>query len=104
MSLRPPGRPGSSALPPTGLSALDYEIAGEQASALGRAGRRVEESLAALAACGDDAGARESYARDAAEAVWTYFVQREAMGLRRHDDAIRIHRIPKDILARLGAV
>ena len=103
MSLRPPGRPGSAAFPAQGFAALDYEIAGEQASALGRAGRRVEESLAALTACAGPATAREALVGEAAAAVWSYFVQREAIGLRRHDEAIRIYGIPRDVLARLGA-
>ena len=68
----------------------------------GRAGRRVEETLAALAACGDP-DLREVLVRNAAEAVWTYFVQRESIGLRRHDDAIRVYELPGEVLARLGA-
>lgn len=103
MSLRPPGRPGSAAVPPSGLTALDYEIAGEQASALGRAGRRVEETLAALAATERAAPNRPALLREAAAAVWAYFVQREMIGFRRHDDAVRLYGIPPEVLARLGA-
>lgn len=103
MSLRPPGRPSPAGLPPQGLVALDYEIAQEQASALGRAGARVALSLAALAACDEPPERRESLIAEAAAAVWAYFVQREAIGLRRHDEAIRFHRIPGEVLARLGA-
>ena len=103
MSLRPPGRPSPSGLPPQGFAALDYEIAGEQASALGRAGRRVVQSLAALAACDGPPEMRAALVRAAAEAVWAYFVQREMIGFRRHDDAIRVYGIPGEVLARLGA-
>jgi len=103
MSLRPPGRPTPSGLPPQGLVALDYEIAQEQASALGRAGRRVAESLAALAAVEKTGAGREALLRDAAAAVWAYFVQREMIGFRRHDDAVRVYGIPPEVLARLGA-
>ena len=103
MSLRPPGRPAPSGLPPQGMVALDYEIAGEQASALGRAGRRVEETLAALQAPAQNASDRDMLLREAAAAVWAYFVQREMIGFRRHDDAIRIYGIPGEVLARLGA-
>jgi hypothetical protein len=88
--------------------ALDYEIAREQASSLGRAGRRVAETLAALAAA--EGGGAETNAADrkallgeAAAAVWSYFVQRETIGLRRHDDAVRVYAIPDEVLARLGA-
>ena len=102
MSLHPPGR-SAAGLPPQGLAALDYEIAGEQASALGRAGRRVEEALAALAAAERNPSDRERHLREAAAAVWAYFVQREMIGFRRHDDAVGIYRIPGEVLARLGA-
>ncbi len=102
MSLRPPGRPSPSGLPPQGFAALDYEIAGEQASALGRAGRRVAECLAALSACPGPPETRAMLLRDAAEAVWAYFIQRELVGFRRHDDAVRIYGIPGEVLARLG--
>jgi hypothetical protein len=104
MSLRPPGRPAPSGLPPSGMVALDYEIAGEQASALGRAGRRVEESLAALSACDEPGTTREALLREATQAVWAYFVQREMIGFRRHDDAVRLYGIPGEVLARLGAI
>lgn len=103
MSLRPPGHPSPTGLPPQGMVALDYEIAQEQASALGRAGRRVTEALAALAACDRTAAGRGALVGEAAAAVWSYFVQREAIGLRRHDEAIRIYGIPPEVLARLGA-
>lgn len=103
MSLRPPGHPTPSGLPPQGITALDYEIAGEQAATLGRVGRRVEATLAALTARPEAGAAREAALRDAAEAVWAYFVQREMMGFRRHDDAIRLYGIPDAVLARLGA-
>jgi hypothetical protein len=85
------------------MVALDYEIAGEQASALGRAGRRVEESLAAFAAHDGPPETRDALLREATRAVWAYFVQREMIGFRRHDDAIRVYRIPGEVLARLGA-
>jgi hypothetical protein len=103
MSLRPPGHPSPSGLPPQGFVALDYEIAQEQASSLGRAGRRVAETLAALAGTETNAPNRDLLLREAATAVWAYFVQREMIGFRRHDDAVRIYGIPPEVLARLGA-
>lgn len=88
-------------LPPIGALALDAEILGEEASALGRAGRRVEETLAALEdAKADDRPAR---LREAAEAVHDYFILREMLGFRRHDDAVAVYRIPRAVIARLGA-
>jgi hypothetical protein len=100
MALRLPGQGGSPSRA-TGIEHLDYEIAGEMASALGRAGARVQAALDRLAAAeGDERGA---VLKDASEAVYAYFVQREACGLRRHGDAIRYYAIPPEVLARLGA-
>ncbi|MCR8724750.1 DUF6665 family protein [Frigidibacter sp. ROC022] len=81
----------------TGQSTLEHEMRAEQASALGHAGRRVEAALAALTD-GD-----EARLGDAAEAVWRYFIQREACGLRDHRPVIRALGIPARVLARLGA-
>ena len=92
----------SASLPPTGALALDLEVLAEEASALGRAGRRVEETLARLATAAAEAE-REPCLRDAAEAVQHYFILREMRGFRRHDDAVAIYRIPRAVLARLGA-
>jgi hypothetical protein len=91
----------NACLPPIGALALDVEILGEEAAALGRAGRRVEETLAALAAGAPSE--RDARLRDAAEAVHHYFILREMRGFRRHDDAVAVYRIPRAVLARLGA-
>lgn len=88
-------------LPPTGALALDLEILAEEASALGRAGRRVEETLAAFAAATPPE--RPIRLAEAAEAVHHYFILREMRGFRRHDDAIALYRIPRAVIARLGA-
>lgn len=37
------------------------------------------------------------------EAVWMYFVQREACGLTRHDAVIEAYAIPASVLAKVGA-
>ena len=39
----------------------------------------------------------------AGEALWLYFVQREACGLMRHDAAIEAYAIPASVLAKVGA-
>lgn len=101
MALRLPGGPGGIDPVRTGLGVLDYEIAGEMASSLGRAGKRVAATLAALGRTGDGPG-RAAAVRAAADAVYAYFIQRELCGLRRHDDAIREYAIPREVLARLG--
>lgn len=91
----------NATLPPIGALALDIELLGEEAAALGRAGRRVEETLAALAEAGETE--RPARLRDAAEAVHHYFILREMRGFRRHDDAVALYRIPRAVIARLGA-
>jgi hypothetical protein len=42
--------------------------------------------------------------KGAARAVWKYFVQREACGMRDHREAIRLYGIPGEVLVRLGAI
>jgi len=80
-------------------SALEAELAGEGANALGRLGKAVEQAVAALNAAPDDPDRLKA----AADAVWRYFVQREVMGLRDHRPAIRDYAIPDRVLRRLGA-
>jgi hypothetical protein len=94
-------------------AALDYEIAREKASALGRLGRRLEAALAALAAF--DAQADEevigsSERRDqraalvaaAGEVLWSFIVQREACGLRDSVRAMRDYGVPAEVRLRMG--
>jgi len=101
MTLRPPhASPRAAPLP-----ALDYEIAQEQASALGRLGRALESALAALAehqaSPGDAIRARLVQA--ASDALWCFIVQREACGLRDPRPVIREYRVPAEVYARMGA-
>lgn len=103
MTVRPPQ--GSSRTSP--MVALDYEIAQEQASALGRLGRALEAALAALA--DHDMGGRavdserKRLVREASEALWCFIVQREACGLRDPRPVIRDYRVPAEVYARMGA-
>jgi len=107
MTLRPPG--ASSSTPH--LVALDYEIAQERASALGRLGRALETALAALSAYEGPQGesdaapsvVRARLVQDASEALWCYMVQREACGLRDPRPVIRDYRVPAEVYARMGA-
>jgi hypothetical protein len=89
MSLRPPGQYGNPGKVSDSVGLLDYEIAAEKAAALGRAGERVERSLAELAAFEGNADDRVALLKRAAEAVYAYFIQRELCGMRRHQDVIR---------------
>jgi predicted secreted protein len=87
------------------LGALATEMKGEQAANLGRLGREVEKTMAALTEAGDAVSAedRRRLVDAAANAVWRYFIQREATGLRSHAQAIAHYRIPGAVLARVGA-
>jgi len=104
MTLRPP-RPSSSS--PQPASALDYEIAQEQAAALGRLGRALEAALTALADHGRTRNGRDAgYAalvQDASDALWCFMVQREACGLRDPRAVIRDYRVPAEVHNRIGA-
>jgi hypothetical protein len=102
MTLRPP--PPSSSSRNLGSAALEYEIAQEQASALGRAGRALEAALAALAAHteSDDGAARVKLVQEASYALWCYIVQREAIGLRDPRPVLRDYRVPAEVQNRMG--
>lgn len=102
MSLRPPSYLARPSATEAAFDALGHEILAEKAAALGRAGQKVEETLARLRDNGDDR-LRQGLLKDAAEAVHGYFIQRELCGLRKHDAVIREYSIPKAVLARLGA-
>jgi hypothetical protein len=108
MTLRPPSASSSSRL--ARIAALDYEIAQEQVTALGRLGRALEAALAALAAY--DAGRQASGAPDSAraklvaeasDALWCFMVQREAVGLRDPRPVLRAYRVPVEVHNRMGA-
>ncbi|MGV8833014.1 MAG: DUF6665 family protein [Devosia sp.] len=86
--------------PEAGTTALDHEIMAERASSLGAAEHKVIAALAALTADAAPATAL-GQARDA---VWAYFVQRELIGFRRHNDVIQSLNIPPQVLAGLGAI
>jgi hypothetical protein len=90
----------------TGQDSFTDEMAGEAAANLGRMGRGVEAALKALRdgdAYGVDAAARESLLKNAADAVWRYFVQREVLGIRNQKHAIDHYGIPREVLNRVGA-
>jgi hypothetical protein len=85
---------------------LDYEIAQEKASTLGRLGRGLEAALAALRAH-DAAGegsreARRTLVAEAGYALWLFVVQREALGLRDTRQLMRDYRVPPEVQGRMG--
>jgi hypothetical protein len=98
-----PSNFGRAGAQDSALDLLGHEILAEKAAALGRAGQRVEETLARLRENGGDEERRPRLLKDAAEAVHAYFIQRELCGLRKHDAVIREYNIPRAVLVRLGA-
>lgn len=86
----------------TGEAVLRYELLQEQAAALGRQGARLETALAALGAHAGGEG-RAGLVREAADAAWCFFVQREVMGLRDRAAVIAQYAIPREVLNRIGA-
>jgi hypothetical protein len=96
----------SGLLPPeTGEEALRLELMREGAVNLGRLGRAVEAALLELRAIGTqgDPARRTAAVYACADAVWCYFVQREACGLRNHDLVVEYYAIPPEVLAKVGA-
>ena len=89
---------------------LEYEIAQEKASALGRLGRALEAALDSLRAF--DAAViepsiearreRRVLVAQASHALWLFVVQREAIGLRDSRQLMRDYRVPPDVEARMG--
>jgi hypothetical protein len=103
MSLRPSGSQWRTAP----IAALEYEIAQERASALGRLGRALETALAALSDYDNKGGerdaARAELVQDASDALWYFMVQRDACGLRDPRPVIRDYGVPAEVYARMGA-
>jgi hypothetical protein len=90
----------------TGNPALEYELAQEKASALGRLGRALEAALAALrefdaGAAEPNAETRRALVAQAGHALWMFVVQRDALGLRDTRQLMRDYRVPADVQARM---
>jgi len=90
----------------SGFATLEYEIAEEKASALGRLGRRLEAALATLAACPRTADCgrtiRVGLVEQAGYALWLLAVQREALGLNNLAHVIQVYGVPNEVCARMG--
>jgi hypothetical protein len=86
-------------------AAIQREIRAEKAGALQRAGEALEGALAELArfdAAGGPAAERARLVAEAGERLWFVVIQREAMGLLRHDVVHEVHRIPADVRRAMG--
>lgn len=87
-------------------ASTEREIAAEKAASLGRAGRRLERALRALAE--HDSGSpaepsgREELVEEAGEALFFYLVQREACGLRDSASVLAELAVPAEVQWRMG--
>src|SRR6202162_899686 len=90
----------------SGYATLEYEIAQEKASALGRLGRRLEAALAALAACPptatSDRKIRDSLVEQAGYALWLFVAQPEACGLNDSAQMMQGYGRPSEVYAGMG--
>jgi hypothetical protein len=90
----------------SGYATLEYEIAQEKASALGRLGRRLEAALAALDACprkaASDRKIRDELVAEAGYALWLFVAQREACGLHDSRRVMKDYGVPNEVYARMG--
>jgi hypothetical protein len=107
MPLRPPGTSSSDPWRKSPAGVLDYEIAQETASALGRQGRALEAALKALAEFDaadrpQPPANRATLVASAAQALWQFIVQREACGLRDGGMVVRMYRVPAEVQDRMG--
>ena len=90
--------------------ALDYEIAQEKASTLGRLGRALEGALAQLRdhdtqpheASAERKQKRRALVAQAGHALWMFVVQREALGLRDSRQVMRDYGVPPEVQGRMG--
>lgn len=76
------------------------EMRGEQAAMLGFAAKKMERALAEYANSNGDPRRTQV----AANAVHSFFIQREMVGLDDHNYVIEFYSIPGAVLARVGAV
>jgi hypothetical protein len=96
------------------VDVLNYEIAQEQAVALGRLGRALEAVLARLrefdaahprsGASASAQQARRTLVTEAGHALWMFVVQREACGLRDSRTVMRAYKVPGEVQQCMGVV
>jgi hypothetical protein len=108
MTVRPPRNLAPKIWAHSPAAALDYEIAQEKASALGRLGRGLESALDALRTFdtqpnGDAAREqRRALVAQAGHALWLFVVQRESIGLRGTRQLMHDYRVPGEVQACMG--
>ncbi len=78
---------------------IEQELAGERAGALARAFEALEQALRDLE---EAAGPREHLLAEACERLWFLVVQREAVGLTRHQVLFEVLRVPPEVRRFMG--
>lgn len=81
---------------------IEKQLQEERAASLGRAGKRVEQALAELAAAGTPPPG--DLIDEAATAVWYYLIVRESLRMYDHKAVLAIYGVPSFVLARVGVV
>ena len=111
MVVRPPQLSATKLWTNTPAAALEYELAQEKASTLGRLGRALEAALDRLRefdaqnpdAAADIRAQRRTLVAQAGRALWLFVVQRESIGLRDTRQLMRDYRVPGEVQNRMGA-
>jgi hypothetical protein len=81
---------------------IERQLVAERASALARVTEALERVLAELARDGREAAVRQLLLDEAAERLWFLVVQREAVGLTRHEVVYDTLKVPMEVLRRMG--
>ena len=110
MTVRPPRQLAPKIWANSPAAALDYEIAQEKASALGRLGRALEQALDTLRnfdtqpneASDAVREQRRALVSQAGHALWLFVVQRESIGLRGTRQLMRDYGVPGEVQACMG--
>lgn len=88
------------------VDVLDYEMQAERAASLARVAGQMEAAVTALRAFDDGERppgvTRDELFAEAADRVWCYVVQREAIGWLDHTEALAVYRVPAEVIARMG--
>jgi len=87
----------------TGQSTLEHELLAEKAHSLGLAANHLTDALEKLSGFEGNTEDRNLVVQKAANAAQAFFIQRELMGMTDHSHPIQHYKIPKDVLARIGA-
>ncbi len=79
---------------------IEREIVGERAGALSRAVEALEDALQAFRVA--TAASRAALLEEAGERLWYVVVQREAIGLTRHEVLYDVLRVPGEVRRAMG--